>query len=103
MPEAPFGTATRWLSCMTIDPDRSGLSREQLRLALAAEQIESRPVWKPLHIQPLFKDCEVIGGEVAEELFANGLCLPSGSSLSDLDRDRVIQTIRRQFELASVK
>jgi dTDP-4-amino-4,6-dideoxygalactose transaminase len=103
MPEAPFGTATRWLSCMTVDPDRSGLSREQLRLALAAEQIESRPVWKPLHIQPLFKDCEVIGGEVAEELFANGLCLPSGSSLSDLDRDRVIQTIRRQFELASVK
>lgn len=103
MPEAPFGTATRWLSCMTIDPKRSGLNREQLRLALVAEQIESRPVWKPLHIQPIFKDCEVIGGTVAEELFANGLCLPSGSSLKVLDRDRVIHTIRRQFELASVE
>lgn len=103
MPEASFGTATRWLSCMTVDPDLSGLDREQLRLALADAQIESRPVWKPLHLQPVFKDCTCIGGKVSEDLFAKGLCLPSGSSLSDKDRDRVISTIRRQFNFASVE
>lgn len=102
MPEASFGTATRWLSCMTVDPEISGLDCEQLRLALADAQIESRPVWKPLHLQPVFKDCDCIGGKVSEDLFAKGLCLPSGSSLSDEDRDRVISTIRRQFNFSSV-
>jgi dTDP-4-amino-4,6-dideoxygalactose transaminase len=103
MPEASFGTTTRWLSCMTVDPDLSGLDREQLRLALADAQIESRPVWKPLHLQPVFKNCTCIGGKVSEDLFAKGLCLPSGSSLSDEDRDRVISTIRRQFNFSSVE
>lgn len=103
MPEAPFGTATRWLSCLTVNPDRSGLTREHLRLALSADQIESRPVWKPLHLQPLFKDCEVIGGAVSAELFDRGLCLPSGSNLTEADRDRVIQKIQRQFQTVSVK
>jgi dTDP-4-amino-4,6-dideoxygalactose transaminase len=103
MPEASFGNATRWLSCMTVDPDLSGLDREQLRLALADDRIESRPVWKPLHLQPVFKDCTCIGGKVSEDLFAKGLCLPSGSSLSDEDRDRVISTIRRQFNFSSVE
>jgi dTDP-4-amino-4,6-dideoxygalactose transaminase len=103
MPEASFGTTTRWLSCMTVDPDLSGLDREQLRLALAGDRIESRPVWKPLHLQPVFKDCTCIGGKVSEDLFAKGLCLPSGSSLSDEDRDRVISTIRRQFNFSSVE
>jgi dTDP-4-amino-4,6-dideoxygalactose transaminase len=103
MPEADFGTSTHWLSCLTLDPDCSGLTREHLRLAMAAEQIESRPVWKPLHLQPLFKDCEVFGGEVSAELFDRGLCLPSGSNLTDADRDRVIQTIQGQFQGAATR
>jgi dTDP-4-amino-4,6-dideoxygalactose transaminase len=103
MPEADFGTATRWLSCLTVNPDQSGLTREHLRLALAVEQIESRPVWKPLHLQPLFQDCEVIGGAVSAEFFDRGLCLPSGSNLTEADRDRVIQQIQRQFQTVSVR
>ena len=102
MPEASFGTATRWLSCLTVDPAVSGITREDLRLALAAENIESRPVWKPLHLQPLFKDCPVVGGQVSEQLFEQGLCLPSGSSLTATDRDRIIDVIQRQFQLAAV-
>ncbi len=101
MPEASFGQATRWLSCLTINPQFSGTDREQLRLALAAENIESRPVWKPLHLQPVFHDCEAIGGAVAEDLFTHGLCLPSGSSLTRDDLERVIQAIQRCFQNAS--
>lgn len=93
MPEAPWGSATRWLTCLTIDPAAFGADREQIRLALAAEQIEVRPVWKPLHMQPIFKDCDCFGGEVAEDLFDRGLCLPSGSNLSDEDLDCVIGAI----------
>ncbi len=94
MPEAEFGCATRWLTCLTIDPEAFGADREQVRLALAAQQIESRPVWKPLHIQPVFAECECFGGAVAEDLFAYGLCLPSGSNLTDKDLDRVIDGIK---------
>ncbi|PMB44715.1 pyridoxal phosphate-dependent aminotransferase [Fischerella thermalis CCMEE 5205] len=94
MPEAEFGCATRWLTCLTIDPEAFGADREQVRLALAAQQIESRPVWKPLHIQPVFAECECFGGAVAEDLFAHGLCLPSGSNLTDEDLDRVIDGIK---------
>ena len=93
MPEAPWGNATRWLTCLTIEPAAFGADREQIRLALAAEQIEARPVWKPLHMQPIFKDCDCFGGEVAEDLFDRGLCLPSGSNLSDEDLDCVISAI----------
>lgn len=93
MPEASFGRATRWLTCLTIDPNQFGKDREQVRLALATQQIEARPVWKPLHLQPLFRDCDCIEGEVAESLFAQGLCLPSGSNLTDTDLERVIQAI----------
>lgn len=98
MPEASFGRATRWLTCLTLDPQKSGITCEQLRLALAANQIESRPVWKPLHLQPMFQDCEVVGGEVAEHLFAQGLCLPSGSNLSEEDLHRVIGAIQQCFD-----
>lgn len=97
MPEAGFGRATRWLTCLTIDPQVAGVDREQIRLALAQQQIEARPVWKPLHLQPLFAGCESIGGRVAEDLFQRGLCLPSGSSLTATDRDRVIQTILKTY------
>ena len=90
MPEADFGTCTRWLTCLTVDPEKFGVDREQIRLTLAALQIETRPVWKPLHLQPVFAECTSIAGEVAEDLFARGLCLPSGSNLTDEELERVI-------------
>lgn len=93
MPEAPWGSATRWLTCLTIDPVAFGADREQVRLALAEAQIEARPVWKPLHLQPIFQEYECFGGEVAEDLFDRGLCLPSGSNLTDEELERVIQAI----------
>ncbi|MEB3179188.1 MAG: DegT/DnrJ/EryC1/StrS family aminotransferase [Nostocaceae cyanobacterium] len=93
MPEASFGRATRWLTCLTIDPEAFGADREQVRQYLLSQQIESRPVWKPLHLQPVFADCESIGGEVAEDLFQHGLCLPSGSNLTTQDLQRVIDAI----------
>jgi pyridoxal phosphate-dependent aminotransferase EpsN len=94
MPEAAYGRSTRWLTCLTIDPAAFGGTREDVRLALEAENIESRPVWKPMHLQPVFAGCRVRGGAVSAELFDKGLCLPSGSSLSDGDRARVIEVIR---------
>lgn len=93
MPEADYGQATRWLTCLTIQPEQFGCDRERVRLALAEQQIESRPVWKPLHLQPIFSSCESIGGQVAESLFEQGLCLPSGSNLQEEDLHRVVQTV----------
>ncbi len=98
MPESSFGRSTRWLSCLTIDPELFGANREDVRLALAEQQIESRPVWKPLHLQPVFRGCAAIGGQVSEVLFQNGLCLPSGSNLSAADIDRVIQVIKSAYQ-----
>jgi dTDP-4-amino-4,6-dideoxygalactose transaminase len=94
-PEAPWGRHTRWLSNILIDPREFGADREAVRRALAAEGIESRPLWKPMHTQPVFAGCEAIGGGVAEELFERGLSLPSGSTLSEDDRERVVGVIRR--------
>jgi dTDP-4-amino-4,6-dideoxygalactose transaminase len=94
MPEAAWGRCTRWLTCLTIDPDAFGATREDVRLALERENIEARPVWKPMHLQPVFTGCPVRGGAVAERLFDRGLCLPSGSNLSEEDRRRVIQIVR---------
>lgn len=93
MPEASFCRATRWLTCLTIDPSAFGVDREHVRLALAQQQIEARPVWKPLHLQPVFADCECVGGAIAEDLFQQGLCLPSGSNLATEDLERVIHAI----------
>ncbi|MCY7384159.1 MAG: DegT/DnrJ/EryC1/StrS family aminotransferase [Microcoleus sp. CAN_BIN18] len=95
MPEAAFGKSTRWLTCLTINPAAFGADREQVRLALAQEKIEARPVWKPLHLQPVFAECECIDGAVAEGLFENGLCLPSGSNLTDEDLGRVTSAIAK--------
>ncbi len=96
MPEAPWGLHTRWLTVITIDPDRFGATREDVRLALEKENIESRPVWKPMHLQPVYRGCEVVGGAVAEELFEKGLCLPSGTAMSEADQTRVVEVIRAQ-------
>lgn len=97
MPEASFGRSNRWLTCITIDPARAGTDREAVCEALAAENIEARPVWKPMHRQPVFAGYDVYGGAVAEELFDRGLCLPSGSNLTSVDLDRVIAVLRGKW------
>jgi pyridoxal phosphate-dependent aminotransferase EpsN len=94
MPEAPWGRHTRWLTALTIDPAHFGADREAVRLALERENIEARPVWKPMHLQPVFAAFERRGGAVAEELFQNGLCLPSGSNLTPDDLARVVEVVR---------
>lgn len=95
MPEARWNRCTRWLTCILVDPIRFGADREKIRLALEAENIESRPVWKPMHLQPIFAKYDRFGGEVAEELFNRGLCLPSGSNLTPSDLQRVVDVVRR--------
>ena len=95
MPEAPWGRHTRWLTTLTIDPARFGADREAVRVALERENIEARPVWKPMHLQPVFRGCECAGGAVSEKLFEQGLCLPSGSNLSETDLERVVSIVRQ--------
>lgn len=97
MPEAPYGRSTRWLTCIMVDPERFGVDREAIRLALEAANIESRPLWKPMHLQPVFQGCKTYGGRVSEELFQKGLCLPSGSNLTDDDQQRIIAIIRELY------
>lgn len=99
MPEPKWSRSSRWLTCVTIDSKLLGVDREQIRQALEAENIESRPVWKPMHLQPVFAGCEVIGGKIAEEIFQTGLCLPSGSNLSEADLDRVVSAFRGAVSL----
>jgi len=94
MPEAPWGRHARWLTCITVEPQEFGMDREALRVALEAANIESRPVWKPMHLQPIFARYPRVGGTVAEDLFAHGLCLPSGSNLSPGDLERIVAAIR---------
>ena len=89
MPEAPYGRSTRWLTCLTVNEQEAGTNREEICQTMESDGIESRPVWKPMHLQPLYKDAQVYGGAVAEELFKSGLCLPSGSSLTEDDLKRV--------------
>jgi pyridoxal phosphate-dependent aminotransferase EpsN len=95
MPEADFGTANRWLSCFLIDERQLGSSRDKLIDALARENIESRPVWKPMHMQPVYSQCECFGGAVASNLFERGICLPSSSSLDLEQQLDVVNCIRR--------
>jgi dTDP-4-amino-4,6-dideoxygalactose transaminase len=108
MPEAPYGRSNRWLTVILITPEEFGVDRETIRLALEAENIESRPIWKPMHLQPVFNISEfkvqgirekdrvnarVIGGEIAEDFFNRGLCLPSGTAMTEEDLDRVVTVI----------
>ena len=85
--------SNHWLSCVLINPEITGFTSEDLRLHLEKANIESRPLWKPMHLQPVFKDCLYFGEKVAESLFEKGLCLPSGSNLSDKDRERISSSI----------
>jgi dTDP-4-amino-4,6-dideoxygalactose transaminase len=94
MPDAPYGEPTNWLTVMTLDPDTATATPEAVRLRLEADDIEARPSWKPMHLQPLFAGAEIVGGGVAERIFSTGLCLPSGSSLDEDDQSRVITAVR---------
>jgi dTDP-4-amino-4,6-dideoxygalactose transaminase len=93
-PEAEWGCHSRWLTCVLVDPTQFGADREAIRLALEEQNIESRPLWKPMHLQPVFAGFETVGGGVSEDLFERGLCLPSGSSLPDSARERVVARIK---------
>ncbi|WP_375754432.1 aminotransferase class I/II-fold pyridoxal phosphate-dependent enzyme [Corallococcus exercitus] len=94
MPEAPWGRHTRWLTTLTLDPEAFGADREAVRTALERENIEARPVWKPMHLQPVFATFERRRGAVAEDLFRHGLCLPSGSNLTRQELERVVEVVR---------
>jgi pyridoxal phosphate-dependent aminotransferase EpsN len=96
MPERDYGVHTNWLSCFLVDERAFGSTRDELVAALDAAGIESRPVWKPLHLQPLFAGCESFGGAVSEDLHRRGICLPSSSNLTEDEQQRVIDAVRRR-------
>ena len=93
MPQAPYGLHTNWLSCFLLDEAKFGLTQFQLIQHLESFNIESRPVWKPMHTQKLYEGCECIGGAVAEDLNRRGICLPSSSSLTEQEQQFVIDKI----------
>lgn len=86
--------STKWLTCILVDPEKFGADREAIRLALAADNIEARPIWKPMHLQPFFAGCDRAISGVADGIFRDGLCLPSCSDMSDEDLERVVKVIR---------
>ena len=96
-PEKYGSFSNRWLTCLTINPEITGYTREDVRLALDSENIESRPLWKPMHLQPIFQNELYYGANVSAELFENGLCLPSGSNLSESDLNRVLKVLDSFF------
>jgi len=90
--------ANHWLSSITVNPEKTnGFSREDLRAAFLEYNIESRPLWKPMHLQPVFEKYPYYGNKVCEQLFEDGLCLPSGSNLTDEDRSRILAVIKKCF------
>lgn len=93
MPEPSGYHSTRWLTALTIDPEETGVTRDEVRLMLLEHQIESRPLWKPMHMQPLYEGAPYHGSGVDEHLFANGLCLPSGSDMTNDQQDEVIERV----------
>ena len=103
MPEAPYGEGNAWLTCILVEPDAFGVDREAIRLALEAEDIESRALWKPMHLQPVYASHTMFGGDVSARIFERGLCLPSGSALTDEDQDRVVATVLAQRRSPGVR
>ena len=101
-PEAHWGRHSRWLTVLFLDPALQTVRPQDIVAALADERIEARPLWRPMHTQPVFEGARAIGGTVAERLFAAGLCLPSSSSLRPESQDRVIRSLRRQLAAASL-
>jgi len=98
MPEAPYGRCNRWLTTITLDPEKTGLTVNDLLNAFDDQNIEARPLWKPLHLQPVFQNYLYFSHKenesISEDLFAKGICLPSGSSMTEADQTRVIEVIR---------
>ncbi len=97
-PVDPDGVETHWLTCLTIDQRHTDATRDSVIDALEAADVESRPVWKPMHLQPVFRDHPVVGGQTAQRLFDTGLCLPSGSQMQDADVDRVASIVEAAVE-----
>jgi dTDP-4-amino-4,6-dideoxygalactose transaminase len=93
MPEADFGMSNRWLTALTVVPQMFGATNLDIIAALADDNIEARPVWKPMHLQPVFEDTRMFGGAVCERLFATGLCLPSGTEMTEDDISRVVSIV----------
>ncbi len=93
-PEESVFRSNYWLTCITVKPEEAGFSREDVRLALDKDNIESRPLWKPMHLQPVFKDVPFYGNGISEQLFEIGLCLPSGPMLTNEDIKRVVDVIK---------
>ena len=94
MPVAGYGEPNWWLTCLLVDAEAFGAGRDRILEHLGSLNIEARPTWKPMHLQPVFQDCVMRGGRVAADLFARGLCLPSGSALTAHDRARVVEAVR---------
>ena len=92
-PEGGDFNSNYWLTCITVEPEEAGFTREDVRLALDEDNIESRPLWKPMHLQPVFKNAPFYGNGTSERLFEIGLCLPSGPTLTDEDVKRVAKVI----------
>lgn len=108
MPEPAWSRSTRWLTALTVDPAAAGCTRDDLMAALAADRIESRPTWKPMHMQPLFAGCRMFAHDpsrapVCERLFAHGLCLPSGSSLDNSDLARITRVAQRALSRSAAR
>ena len=89
--------SNRWITTITISKG-SQVQPEDIRQKLESSNIESRPLWKPMHLQPIFNECKIYGGDISSSLFNHGLCLPSGSNMSESDLDRVIKEIKKSFE-----
>jgi dTDP-4-amino-4,6-dideoxygalactose transaminase len=100
MPEAPYGRATRWLTVALVDPEAFGADRNDIVDHLEKADIEARPAWKPMHRQRLYADAPVVGGAVADDVFERGVCLPSGSAMSDGDVDRVVAVVHSTRRMA---
>ena len=98
-PEGEGFNSNYWLTCITVEPEEAGFTREDVRLALDGENIESRPLWKPMHLQPVFKDAPFYGNGTSERLFEIGLCLPSGPTLTDKDVERVAKVVKQLSNL----
>jgi pyridoxal phosphate-dependent aminotransferase EpsN len=98
MPEPDGQHSSNWLTALSIDPAKSGVSREDVRLMLLEHEIEARPLWKPMHMQPLYEGSVYHGSGIDEQLFANGLCLPSGSDMTDEEQGEVIERIQGMLE-----
>ena len=103
MPEVPYGRSNCWLTVILINPQEFGVDREAVRLALEKENIEFRPIWKPMHLQPVFKGCRIRGGAGSEDLFERGLCLPSGTQMTEEDLSRVVTIIRNSHKPPKIK